>query len=81
MKTTIDISDSLLRRAKRLAARRGLTLRAIVEQALDRELSVEESVSKSPLRTHTFKGHGLQPGLSWSDWSALQSMSYEGRGG
>jgi predicted transcriptional regulator len=34
MKTTIEISDALLDRVKRLASRRRTTLRAVVESAL-----------------------------------------------
>jgi hypothetical protein len=39
MKTTIDIPDALAREAKVLAAREGVTLRAIVTRALQGELS------------------------------------------
>ncbi len=38
MKTTIDIPDQVLRRAKIVAAREGVTLRAIVSRALEAEL-------------------------------------------
>jgi len=82
MKTTIDIADPLLRRAKRLAARRGITLKALMESALREELTREQAVRAGvPVRTHTFRGRGLQPGLSWDDWSSIRSLTYEGRGG
>ncbi len=82
MKTTIEISDVLLRRAKRLAARRGTTLRAVLEQALRAELEAEARVTTAPpVETHTFGGNGLQAGLTWGDWSALRAYAYEGRGG
>jgi hypothetical protein len=82
MKTTIDIADPLLRRAKRLAARRGTTLKALMESALREELAREQArPAVVPLETHTFRGRGLQPGLSWDDWSTIRSLSYEGRGG
>lgn len=38
VRTTLVIDDALLRRAKELAARRGLTLSALVERALRDEL-------------------------------------------
>jgi hypothetical protein len=82
MKTTIDIADSLLRRAKRLAAKEGTTLREIVEGALrDRLERSEDSEASATLQTHTFQGRGLQPGLSWDDWDSIRALGYEGRGG
>lgn len=82
MKTTIDIADPLLRRAKRLAAKEGTTLREVVESALrDRLEKSEGGPEPAPLETHTFKGRGLQPGLSWDDWEAIRSLAYEGQGG
>jgi hypothetical protein len=83
MKTTVEISDKLLARAKRLATQRGTTLKSVIEDALRKELAQDEARGRSPapIRTHTFGGRGLQPGLTWSDWAAIRSMAYEGRGG
>lgn len=39
MKTTLDLDDKLLERAKREAAMRGTTLRAVVEEALSARLA------------------------------------------
>jgi hypothetical protein len=39
MKTTLDLDDRLLERAKRLAADEGTTLRAVVEDALRARLA------------------------------------------
>ena len=83
MKTTIEISDALLRAAKRLAAERDTTLRAIVETALRRHLEAAShpAAARPRLRRHSFRGRGLQPGLSESDWAAIRERAYEGRGG
>jgi hypothetical protein len=82
MKTTLDIADSLLRRAKQLAARRNITLKQVVEEALRQALQAETG-RRIPqrLQTHTFGGRGLQPGLSWDVWNALRSFAYEDRAG
>jgi Arc/MetJ family transcription regulator len=81
MKTTIDIADSLLERAKRLAARRRTTLRCVVEDALREALRIEQQrPPTTELVTRTFRGRGLQRGLSWDDWSAIRDLAYEGRG-
>ena len=81
MKTTIEIQDALLRRAKALAARRNTTLRAVLEAALRDALAQETAGNQAAaVRTHTFGGRGLQPGLAWDDWSTLRDLAYEGRG-
>lgn len=41
MKTTIEIPDPLLRRAKSKAAERGLTLKELVTEALQEKLAAE----------------------------------------
>ena len=83
MKTTIEISDALLRAAKRMAQERNTTLRTIIEAALRRHLEAAESEQQARprLRRHTFRGRGLQPGLSESDWASIRERTYEGRGG
>jgi hypothetical protein len=81
MKTTIDIADPLLQRAKKLAAGRNTTLKAIVEDALRDALRAPERKPPLHINTHTFRGRGLQPGISWEDWGALRALAYEERGG
>ena len=43
MKTTIDIADALLARAKRHAQRSGIPLRAVVEEGIRRVLAAEDA--------------------------------------
>ena len=81
MKTTIEISDPLLRRAKKLAAKRGTTLKAVIEDALRTELAAAEGPAGTGVRTHAFRGRGLRAGLAWGDWATIRSLAYEGRGG
>lgn len=47
MKTTLDLDDRLLERAKRLAAEQGTTLRAIVEDALRARLAPRPSRARA----------------------------------
>jgi len=82
MKTTVDIPDSLLRQARKLAAERNTTLKALIEAALrDALAATSRPRRRFRLETHTFGGKGLQPGLGWDDWGAIRAMIYEGRGG
>jgi hypothetical protein len=81
MKTTIDIADALLARAKRLAAQRETTLKQVIEDALREELRKGARSRPQPrLVTHSVRGRGLRPGLSWDDWQTMRDLAYEGRG-
>ncbi len=82
MKTTLDISDPLLREARKLAARERTTLRALVEQGLRRV--VVERGRRAPafrLRKASFKGRGLRPEIRDAGWDRLRELAYQDRGG
>jgi hypothetical protein len=81
MRTTIRLSDALLERAKREAARRGVTLTALIEQGLRREMAKPAKVSEQrrvvlPVCKH---GGGTLPGVDLNDSAALLDRM-EGRG-
>jgi hypothetical protein len=80
MRTSIDLSDALLERARRLAKRRGLTLKALVEEGLRRVIADSQTTSHFELRDVTFGEGGLVEGLSEGDWEQLRDLTYEGRG-
>jgi hypothetical protein len=80
MKTTVDLPDALLRRAKRLAAREGTTVRALVEESLRRVLAEREREVPFKLKPVTFKGDGLSPGVDSEGWEGIRDRIYEGRG-
>jgi hypothetical protein len=82
MKTTVEISDSLMREARKVAAREGVTFRTLVERGLHRV--VAESKRQKPFKLRrglSFKGNGLQPEMEGASWDKIRSMIYEGRGG
>ena len=81
MKTTLDISDPLLNEARKLAAREGTTLRAIVERGLRSVLKNSRQDKAFKLRDGSFKGEGLQPEFQDASWEQIRSAIYEGRGG
>jgi hypothetical protein len=82
MKTTIEISDPLLREARKIASREGVTLRTLVERGLHRVVA-ETKTPGAPfkLRRASFKGKGLQDEQRDASWEKLRDMIYEGRGG
>jgi hypothetical protein len=81
MKTTVEISDSLLREVRELAAREGITLRTLVERGLYRVISDTKRGAPFELRRASFKGKGRQAELSEASWDTLRDLAYEGRGG
>jgi hypothetical protein len=80
VKTTIDISESLLSAAKKAAARDDTTIRALVEEGLRRALAERQARQPFRLRRASFTGQGLRPELAEAGWDRLRDLSYEGRG-
>jgi hypothetical protein len=80
VKTTIDISDSLLREARKLAEREHTTLRAIIEQGLRKVVSEKKRSPAFRLRKASFKGRGLRTEIRDAPWEELRDLAYRGRG-
>ncbi len=76
MKTTLEISDTLLKAAKAMARREGTTLRAVVERSIRAELKGHRAKRAFKLRDATVHGQGLQPTAARSTWDQLRDMSY-----
>ena len=81
MKTTLDIADNLLLRAKAVARRRGTTLRALAEEGLELALARHEARTAVRARPVVVDGEGVSPEFAGSAWERLRSAAYEGRGG
>jgi hypothetical protein len=82
MKTTVEISDALLNESRKIAAREGVTLRALIEQGL-RQVIAQRARAHGPfrLRKASFRGQGLTPEARAAGPDRLREMAYEGRGG
>jgi len=78
MRTTVRLDDQLLTKAKRLAAERGTTLTAIIEDSL-RETFARRATHRrrSKFRFPTFRGGGLQPHVDLDDTAALLDLMEE----
>jgi len=81
MKTTIDISDSLLQEAKKLSSQSQITLRSLVEQGLREIISRQKSDQKFKLRKASFRGNGLQDEFRGESWQKIRAAAYERHGG
>lgn len=71
MRTTLDINDPLLAEAKSLAAQRGLSLKALVEEALRERLNARGDSRRVVEPLPTYSGAGLQAGVDLTDSAAL----------
>ncbi len=79
MKTTIDISDALLERAKKHASRSGTTLRALVEEGLRWVLSTERRAMRYRMPDRSVGKPGGRNPLEQYSWPELRDEIYGGR--
>ena len=73
MKTTLNLDDHLLRRAKRTAAERGLTLTSIIEEGLRSALDKPAPRRRFRLRLKTTRGRRV-PRVDIGDREALYDL-------
>lgn len=81
MKTTFDLPDTLLEEARRVAASRATTVKALVEAGLRRELRERTRSVPFELRDASFQGRGLRPEMESASWDRLRELAYGARGG
>jgi hypothetical protein len=80
VKTTIEVADHLLLRAKRLARKQGVTLRELTEEGLTKVLADREARRPTARTPVTFKGNGLCPEFRAASWERIRDAVYAGRG-
>jgi len=78
MRTTISIHDQLLESAKLRARERGKTLGQLVEDALRRELAVNDTPQQRPEVPIFRGGTGPRPGLDLTSNRAIYEFLDEG---
>jgi hypothetical protein len=81
MKTTIDLPDELLERARHLARQEGTTLRAVFEEGLHLALRTRQLRRRGePFRIRPFAGDGLTPEFESAVWARIRDEIYRDRG-
>lgn len=80
MKTTIEISDQLLKSAKKFASEKGLSLKTVIEIALRGMLDNNRRPVKFTLKDGSVDGKGVSEGFPEGDWEQIRSEIYKGRG-
>jgi len=80
MKTTIELPDELVEQARRVARKEGSTLRALVEEGLQRSLEARRRGVSRELDFPSFGGSGLTDEFQAASWSQIRDEIYRGRG-
>jgi len=79
VKTTVDISDALLERARAHARATRRTLRAVIEEGLRRVLRDERPSTSYALPDHSVGNADDPDPLATRSWSELAEEIYGGR--
>ena len=80
MKTTIHIADALLTEAQTIAAREKTTLKALVNEGLQKVIAERQTRKPFKLRDASFGGEGLNPEIKDLKWENIVSLVYGDRG-
>ena len=80
VKTTIDISDNLLNRAKELARKEKTTLRELTEEGLQLVLSQRNKRLVRKVKPVVFQGQGLSSEFRGKSWAEFREEIYRGYG-
>lgn len=74
MKTTIEIADNLLTRAKARAKEQQVTLRSLIETSL--AATLDQPISVKRTKPVTFKGNGLSREFEDASWDMIRDAIY-----
>jgi hypothetical protein len=77
VKTTVEVSDPLIREVRDYCVRRGISFRQVVEAGLRLAIADQKATKRFRLKPFGFKGDGQIV----TDWAAVRETIYEGRGG
>ncbi|MFA5508305.1 MAG: type II toxin-antitoxin system VapB family antitoxin [Vulcanimicrobiota bacterium] len=81
MKTTVEIPDALLQEAKRLAAEEQTSVKALIQEGLQRVIELRARAKRSfQLKRASVPGNGLREEYAQGGWEAIRDAAYQGRG-
>jgi hypothetical protein len=80
MKTTIELPDELVKQARRVAKQEGGSLRALVEEGLQRSLEARRQATRRQLDFPSYGGSGLTAEFEGASWSRIRDEIYRERG-
>jgi hypothetical protein len=81
VRTTVNLPDELVSRAKKIAAESRITLTALIEEGLHEAIARRKRGSRrEPLRLTTYGAKGPLPGVDLDDSAALLDVMDDGAG-
>ena len=80
MKITIELPDALIEQARRVAQREGATLRALVEESLQRSLEARRRVARRQLDFPSYGDNGPTDEFQGAPWGRIRDEIYRGHG-
>ena len=80
MKTSIELPDALIEQARRVAQEEGTTLRALVEEGLQRSLEAQRRTARRQLDFPSYGGNGITDEFQGAPWSLIRDEIYRGHG-
>lgn len=76
MKTTVHIPDPLLAKAQQLAESEGTTLKALIQEGLQRVVADRATRPAFKLEDGSFGGQGLNPEFADASWEKIRAAIY-----
>ena len=80
MKTTIEVSDDLLERSRKLARQQGMTLRALVEEGLRLALQAHKRRPHTEFNFPVYGQGGLRQEFLEGGWERIRDEIYSDHG-
>lgn len=80
MKTTIELPDALIEQARRVAQGEGATLRALIEEGLQRSLEARRRERRRQFDFPSYGGNGLRDEFQGAPWAWIRDEIYRGHG-
>ena len=80
MKTTIELPEALIEQARRVARQEGATLRALIEEGLQRSLEARRQAARRQLDFPSYGCEGLTDEFQGVPWSRIRDEIYREHG-
>jgi hypothetical protein len=77
VKTTLEIPEDLLARAREAVRREGTTMRALIEEGLQAALARRSQTAPYRWPDLSVDGEGLAPGIEEGSWEPLRERIYK----